>query len=48
MLDGAHNAASAEALRRFATGCYAAWYPIKDEAAVEGFMAAFATLPAAN
>ena len=23
-----------QALRRFATGCYAVWYPIKDEAAV--------------
>ena len=27
-------------LRRFATGCYAIWYPIKDEAAVAAFMAA--------
>jgi 23S rRNA (adenine2030-N6)-methyltransferase len=27
------------ALRRFATGCYAIWYPIKDAAAVEGFTA---------
>jgi 23S rRNA (adenine2030-N6)-methyltransferase len=26
-----------QALRRFATGCYAVWYPIKDEAAVEAF-----------
>jgi 23S rRNA (adenine2030-N6)-methyltransferase len=25
------------ALRRFATGCYAIWYPIKDEAAVAAF-----------
>ena len=29
-------------LRRFATGCYAVWYPIKDTQAVEAFMAAFA------
>ena len=27
-------------LRRFATGCYAIWYPIKDEAAVAGFLGA--------
>jgi len=27
-------------LRRFATGCYAIWYPIKDEAAVTEFVAA--------
>lgn len=27
-------------LRRFATGCYAVWYPIKDEAAVTEFVAA--------
>jgi len=27
------------ALRRFATGCYAVWYPIKDEAAVDAFKA---------
>ncbi|MEI6200633.1 MAG: 23S rRNA (adenine(2030)-N(6))-methyltransferase RlmJ [Enhydrobacter sp.] len=27
-------------LRRFATGCYAVWYPIKDEAAVAEFVAA--------
>jgi 23S rRNA (adenine2030-N6)-methyltransferase len=26
-----------QALRRFATGCYAVWYPIKDEEAVEAF-----------
>ncbi len=30
-------------LRRFATGCYAIWYPIKNEA-VEGLVAAFAGL----
>jgi 23S rRNA (adenine2030-N6)-methyltransferase len=29
-------------LRRFATGCYALWYPIKDEAAVAGFLGALA------
>jgi 23S rRNA (adenine2030-N6)-methyltransferase len=29
-------------LRRFATGCYAAWYPIKDHDEVETFIAAFA------
>jgi 23S rRNA (adenine2030-N6)-methyltransferase len=29
-------------LRRFATGCYAIWYPIKDETAIEGFVATFA------
>lgn len=28
-----------QALRRFATGCYALWYPIKDEEAVEAFKA---------
>lgn len=31
-------------LRRFATGCYAIWYPIKDAAAVDGFVGAFADL----
>ena len=31
-------------LRRFATGCYAVWYPIKDEAAVAEFLAAQAGL----
>jgi 23S rRNA (adenine2030-N6)-methyltransferase len=31
-------------LRRFATGCYAVWYPIKDEAAVAEFVAAQAGL----
>jgi 23S rRNA (adenine2030-N6)-methyltransferase len=31
-------------LRRFATGCYAVWYPIKDEAAVADFLAAQAGL----
>jgi 23S rRNA (adenine2030-N6)-methyltransferase len=30
-------------LRRFAIGCYAIWYPIKDEPAVEGFAATFAS-----
>ena len=29
-------------LRRFATGCYAIWYPIKDEAAVSSFVASLA------
>ncbi len=29
-------------LRRFATGCYAIWYPIKDEEAVAAFMTALA------
>ena len=32
------------ALRRFATGCYAVWYPIKDEAAVAVFKASLAGL----
>ena len=31
-------------LRRFATGCYAIWYPIKDEPAVDRFVQAFANL----
>ena len=31
-----------QGLRRFATGCYAVWYPIKDQAAVEDFVEAFA------
>jgi 23S rRNA (adenine2030-N6)-methyltransferase len=31
-------------LRRFATGCYAIWYPIKDEAAVAEFLEAQAGL----
>jgi len=31
-----------QGLRRFATGCYAVWYPIKDEVAAEGFVRAFA------
>jgi 23S rRNA (adenine2030-N6)-methyltransferase len=31
-----------QGLRRFATGCYAVWYPIKDARAVEAFVAAFA------
>lgn len=30
-----------QGLRRFATGCYAAWYPVKDAATVESFIAAF-------
>ncbi len=29
-------------LRRLATGCYAIWYPIKDEAAVASFLASLA------
>lgn len=29
-----------QGLRRFAIGCYAVWYPIKDEAAAAGFVAA--------
>jgi 23S rRNA (adenine2030-N6)-methyltransferase len=29
-------------VRRFATGCYAVWYPIKDEAAAAGFVEAVA------
>jgi 23S rRNA (adenine2030-N6)-methyltransferase len=29
-------------LRRLATGCFAIWYPIKDEAAVESFFASLA------
>jgi 23S rRNA (adenine2030-N6)-methyltransferase len=33
-------------LRRFATGCYAIWYPIKDETAVADFIAAQAGLKA--
>jgi len=33
-----------QGLRRLATGCYAVWYPIKDEAAVLGFLQAFAAL----
>jgi 23S rRNA (adenine2030-N6)-methyltransferase len=35
-----------QALRRFSTGCYAVWYPIKDEEAVEAFKAALAGLKA--
>jgi 23S rRNA (adenine2030-N6)-methyltransferase len=34
------------ALRRFATGCYAVWYPIKDEEAVAAFRASLAGLKA--
>jgi 23S rRNA (adenine2030-N6)-methyltransferase len=30
-------------LRRFATGCYAIWYPIKDAVAVDSFVSAVAT-----
>ncbi len=33
-----------QGLRRFATGCYAIWYPIKDAAATEPFVAALAPL----
>lgn len=33
-----------QGLRRFATGCYAVWYPIKDQAAVDEFLHAFAGL----
>jgi 23S rRNA (adenine2030-N6)-methyltransferase len=33
-----------QGLRRFTTGCYAVWYPIKDEAAVEGVVQAFTAL----
>jgi 23S rRNA (adenine2030-N6)-methyltransferase len=33
-----------QGLRRFATGCYAVWYPIKDEGAVEDFVRAFSAL----
>jgi 23S rRNA (adenine2030-N6)-methyltransferase len=35
-----------QALRRFAIGCYAIWYPIKDEEAVAGFVATLAGLKA--
>jgi 23S rRNA (adenine2030-N6)-methyltransferase len=35
-----------QALRRFATGCYAIWYPIKDEEAVAAFIAGLAGLKA--
>ena len=35
-----------QALRRFATGCYAVWYPIKDEAAVATFKATLAGVKA--
>lgn len=31
--------AARQGLRRFATGCYAIWYPIKDEAAAAAFVA---------
>jgi 23S rRNA (adenine2030-N6)-methyltransferase len=33
-------------LRRFSTGCYAIWYPIKDEEAAAGFLDAFTGLKA--
>jgi 23S rRNA (adenine2030-N6)-methyltransferase len=33
-----------QALRRFAIGCFAVWYPIKDAAAVTRFLAALAPL----
>jgi 23S rRNA (adenine2030-N6)-methyltransferase len=35
-----------QALRRFAIGCYAIWYPIKDDGAVAGFIAGLAGLKA--
>jgi 23S rRNA (adenine2030-N6)-methyltransferase len=35
-----------QALRRFATGCYAIWYPIKDEEAVAAFKATLSGLKA--
>jgi 23S rRNA (adenine2030-N6)-methyltransferase len=35
-----------QGLRRFATGCYAVWYPIKDDAAVREFVGSFAGLKA--
>jgi 23S rRNA (adenine2030-N6)-methyltransferase len=35
-----------QALRRFAAGCYAVWYPIKNEEAVEIFLASLAGLKA--
>jgi 23S rRNA (adenine2030-N6)-methyltransferase len=35
-----------QALRRFATGCYAIWYPIKDAEAVEAFKTTLAGLKA--
>jgi 23S rRNA (adenine2030-N6)-methyltransferase len=33
-----------QGLRRFATGCYAVWYPVKDEGAAKAFVQAFASL----
>src|SRR5258707_5834177 len=33
-----------QGLRRFATGCYVVWYPIKDEPAGGGFLATFPSL----
>ena len=33
-----------QGLRRFATGCYAVWYPIKEPATVDAFLGAFAAL----
>jgi 23S rRNA (adenine2030-N6)-methyltransferase len=35
-----------QALRRFATGCYAIWYPMKDDDAAAGFVAGLAGLKA--
>ena len=35
-------------LRRFATGCYAVWYPIKDDAAVADFVSAHTGLKVAR
>jgi 23S rRNA (adenine2030-N6)-methyltransferase len=35
-----------QALRRFATGCYAVWYPVKDDEAVARFIAGLAGLKA--
>ena len=37
-----------QGLRRFATGCYAVWYPVKDQAAVDEFLRAFAGLKLLN
>jgi 23S rRNA (adenine2030-N6)-methyltransferase len=33
-----------QGLRRFATGCYAVWYPVKDEAPAKAFIQAFSSL----
>ena len=35
-----------QGVRRFATGCHVVWYPLKDEAAVDGFEQAFAAFKA--